>query len=356
MSPEIKVLVLLGDPRKEDAVKPGNIFDDDDIDTVEQLKVALAELEGFHFSFLDDHDRFIDHLRESADQIDLVLNFCDEGFNNDPRRELNVPALVEMRGLPYTGASPQCMVYCYDKYFIKLVARSLGVPVARDLFLDPVGGVPRLDLTDPRSLEEFAQDLPVPYPVIVKPNFADGGFGITQKSVASTPEELVRAIIHIQVDFKYDEAILVEQYLQGADLTAGILGNPPINSRFLPVIQEDYSQLPPELPKICGYEAKWYPDSPYWTQLRSVPAEISDEARVIIERSCVKLFQRLDCHDYCRFDWRCDLEGNPFLLEVNPNPGWCWDGHMAKMSNIAGISYPEMLRAITESALARNTR
>jgi hypothetical protein len=51
-----------------------------------------------------------------------------------------------------------------------------------------------------------------------------------------------------------------------------------------------------------------------------------------------------------RFDWRLDSEGTPRLLEVNPNPGWCWDGHLAKMAKLAGISYPQMLHQILRAA------
>jgi D-alanine-D-alanine ligase len=68
---------------------------------------------------------------------------------------------------------------------------------------------------------------------------------------------------------------------------------------------------------------------------------------------CSKLFERLECRDYARFDWRLDASGNPKLLEVNPNPGWCWDGHLAKMAAIAGMSYEMMLDAILETAEAR---
>ena len=65
------------------------------------------------------------------------------------------------------------------------------------------------------------------------------------------------------------------------------------------------------------------------------------------------MFERLDCHDYVRFDWRLDSEGNPKLLEVNPNPGWCWDGHLAKMAKEADMPYVEMLRAILNAAEQR---
>lgn len=120
----------------------------------------------------------------------------------------------------------------------------------------------------------------------------------------------------------------------------------------MPIAEEDYSSLPEGLPKICGYEAKWLPDSPYWN-LRSIPAELPDETEKLIVECCLKLFERLECRDYCRFDWRLDSESNPKLLEVNPNPGWCWDGHLAKMAKIAGILYNEMLKMILEAAEQR---
>lgn len=63
------------------------------------------------------------------------------------------------------------------------------------------------------------------------------------------------------------------------------------------------------------------------------------------------MFERLECRDYCRFDWRLDSLGDPKLLEVNPNPGW--DGHLAKMAKLGGISYAEMLKAILDAAQQR---
>jgi D-alanine-D-alanine ligase len=67
----------------------------------------------------------------------------------------------------------------------------------------------------------------------------------------------------------------------------------------------------------------------------------------------MKLFERLECRDYSRFDWRLDAKGQPKLLEVNPNPGWCWDGHLAKMAKFGGMSYAEMLQAILQAAEQR---
>ena len=111
--------------------------------------------------------------------------------------------------------------------------------------------------------------------------------------------------------------------------------------------------MPKDLPKICGYEAKWLPDSPYMKHLRSIPADLSIDTTQAITRHSMKLFERLNCRDYCRFDWRLNAAGEPRLLEVNPNPGWCWDGHLAKMCAIGNLNYSEMLAAILEATQLR---
>ncbi|MFA7114654.1 MAG: D-alanine--D-alanine ligase, partial [Candidatus Omnitrophota bacterium] len=130
------------------------------------------------------------------------------------------------------------------------------------------------------------------------------------------------------------------------------IGNLPDNINILPLIEEDYSALPDDLPKICGYEAKWDPNSPYWN-IRSIQADIPEAVQKYIEESSLRLFERLECRDYCRFDWRLDNNGDPHLLEVNPNPGWCWDGHLARMCKFADISYQDMLHKVLLAAQER---
>ena len=82
---------------------------------------------------------------------------------------------------------------------------------------------------------------------------------------------------------------------------------------------------------------------------------LPEETERFLIASCIKLFERLECRDYARFDWRLDTNSTPRLLEVNPNPGWCWDGHLAKMAKIAGLSYAQMLHKILKSSEERIT-
>ncbi|MFW9938780.1 MAG: methyltransferase domain-containing protein [Candidatus Thorarchaeota archaeon] len=334
---EKKISVIFGDPTKPDVLKPLAIFDDDDIYTIDKLKSTLKNMVGYNFTYFDNHDTLIQELLKVKNNCDYVLNFCDEGYYNDARKELHIPALLDILKIPYTGSGPQCLAFCYDKSLVRGVAKELEIPVPAAIFIKP---------------EEKVIDLPLYFPAIVKPNFGDSSFGITQRSVVYNGEQLLSAITEIREKFGYDKPILVEQFLTGKDLTIGIIGNPPNDYLILPIIEEDYSCLPPELPKICGYEAKWMPDSPYWN-LKSIQAELPEDTTRLIESCSLKLFERLECCDYARFDWRLDNQGNPKLLEVNPNPGWCWDGHLAKMANFAGLSYQDMLEKILDAAERR---
>ncbi|MBC7189907.1 D-alanine--D-alanine ligase, partial [Candidatus Aerophobetes bacterium] len=331
------VAVILGDPTKPDLLKPSFVFDEDDFYTIDRLKAALKEISGYHFTYLNTHNTLIQDLSKLKGKIDFIFNLCDEGYNNDPRKELHIPALLEIMEIPYTGAGPQCLAQCYDKSLVRGVAKEMGIPVPKAFFIKP---------------EDNTFNLPFDFPVIVKPNFGDSSFGITKKSVAFNYEELLNAILEVREKFGYDKPILVEEFLTGKDLSVGIIGNPPESYTVLPVVEEDYSLLPDNLPRICGYEAKWLPTSPYW-KIRSVKANLPEETEKFIIENSIKLFERFECRDYARFDWRLDAEGNPRLLEINPNPGWCWDGHLAKMANIAGLSYAEMIRKILQVAEKR---
>ena len=95
------------------------------------------------------------------------------------------------------------------------------------------------------------------------------------------------------------------------------------------------------------------PDSPYWTQINYHEATLDEETRRKLIDYSNMLFERLGCRDYARFDFRADAKGEIKLLEVNPNPGWCWDGKMNFMAGFAGLRYADLLRMIIEAAQER---
>jgi D-alanine-D-alanine ligase len=337
--PIAKVTVLLGDHRRSDSVKPDGVFDADDFHTIDLLKKALAESPEFSVTYMDDHTDLIGQLTKRRDEIDFVFNLCDEGFNNEASKELHVPALLELLNIPYSGGNPQCLAYCYDKSLVRGVAAEMDIPVPRAFVVPP---------------EEVAFiSLPIGFPVIVKPNNGDSSVGITMDSVCYDVAQLEKAIAAVRAQTGFETPVLVEEFLTGKDISVGIIGNPPDDYRVLPIIEEDYSSLPEGLPRICGYEAKWDQDSVYFKEIRSISADLPQATVDFLGASCTKLFQRLQCRDYARFDWRLDANGTPRLLEVNPNPGWCWDGHLARMAEHDGMSYADMLRQILRASADR---
>ena len=147
--------------------------------------------------------------------------------------------------------------------------------------------------------------------------------------------------------------MLVQEFLTGAEYSVQLVGNPDQGLRALPILEVDYSRLDDKLPKILGYESKWLPDSPYWTQIKYREATLADQKQQQMIDSSSRLFERLGCRDYARFDFRADAKGEIKLLEVNPNPGWCWDGKMNIMAGFQGMRYSELLGQILLAAVER---
>ncbi len=332
---QIDVTVLLGDPRLPDAVKRGGAFSSEDLETVRRLKDALLELPIYKFRYLDNHatlDRDLSELR-----TDLVFNLCDEGFNNDPFKELHVPAMLEALGLPYTGAAPPALAACYDKGLVRAVAMTLDIPVPLETYVRP---------------GDQGATLPSVFPALLKPNYGDSSQGITKDAVVENTKALLDYLDKLRVDFP-KRPVLVQEFLTGQEFSVGLIGNPDQGLRALPILEVDYSRLDPELPRILGYESKWEPESAYWTQIRYQEAQLPELMQQQLVEHSARLFDRLGCRDYARFDFRADAKGEIKLLEVNPNPGWCWDGKMNLMGGFQGMRYAEFLAQVLAAAVER---
>jgi len=332
---KIDVTVLLGDPRLPDAVKRGGAFQPEDFETVRRLKDALADLPQYTFRYLDNHKTLQRDLGEL--RTDLVFNLCDEGFNNDPFKELHVPAMLEALGLPYTGGAPSALAACYDKGLVRAVAMTLDVPVPLETYVRP---------------GDQGATLPSVFPAILKPNTGDSSQGITKDAVVSNEKALLDYLDKLRGEFPR-RSVLVQEFLTGAEFSVGLVGNPDQGLRALPILEVDYTKLDAALPRILGYESKWEPDSPYWRQIRYVETQLPEVAQQQLVEHSARLFERLGCRDYARFDFRADARGELKLLEVNPNPGWCWDGKMNLMAAFQGMRYSDLLGQILQAAVER---
>src|SRR3989442_1416299 len=213
----------------------------------------------------------------------------------------------------------------------------------------------------PLGCVETAEDverLRLPFPVFVKPVAEGSGKGVFSNNLCATAAQL-RERVRFLLD-RYTEPVLVETYLPGPEFTVAILGNGPA-AYCLPVIGLDFSALPPGVPPVYGYEAKWVWDRPEAPlAIFQCPAPAPAGLYAEIERTALDAYHAVACRDWCRVDIRVDRFGVPNILELNPLPGIIPDPAMnscfPKAARAAGFSYDELVHEVVRIALRRLTR
>jgi D-alanine-D-alanine ligase len=333
-----RIAVITGDHALPDPTKRDARYNEEDLVTHAAMVAAFESLDGYAFDFCTDHGGLLDRLR--ADPPDLVVNFCDTGFTNVPTKELHIPALLELLDIPYTGAPPAAMVICYDKAIVRLLAQAQGVPVPREVFI---------------AADMPMADLPDLYPALIKPNAADGSVGITKDAVVHDRPAAIGYLEWLRDTLPGRDA-LVQEYLPGPEYGLGLIGNPETEIMSLPPLEVDFSRLPAGLNPILSFESKALPDSPYWTGIKFKRARLPAATEAAMVAWARSMFRRLGLRDYARFDFRVAADGEPKLMEVNPNPAWANDGKLCFMAGFAGLEYRDMLRLILEAAIARIAR
>lgn len=331
----MRVAVILGDPRLPYLYAVDGKFGEVEMQVQADFKAALNELAGYEFRFLDDHSRMIDELRD--DKPDLALNLCDTGFNNNWELERDVPALLEILDIPYTGADPMAISLTTDKSLVRAIAQMLGVPVPNETFVD---------------LTAEPLTLPDVYPSLIKPNSSGGSFGITADSVVHDAAAAEAYLRWLRPQVMIQEAV-IQDYLTGPEYTVAVIGNLADEVTVLPPLMVDYGKLDPDLPPIQTYDSKCDPDSPYYDALDWQRAELDDITHAQLVDHSVRLYRRFNLRDYARFDWRAGDDGQPRLLEANTNPDCSNGSKMCLMAEWAGHSYSEFLGMIMQAAARR---
>lgn len=330
-----EILVLLGDPSLSDPSKREGRYHEEDLEAVARMKVALEGLGRYRPVYRDRHQGLLEFLHETRPAF--VVNFCDTGYRNQPNREWHVAALLELLEIPYSGATPAAMALCYDKGAVRGIAQSLGIPVPDERYCE--------------TADEARRALGG-LPVIIKPNQGDGSVGITQHAVVRERTQAEDYLAYCERELP-GRALLLQEYLPGPEYSLGVLGDAAQGLSLLPLLTVDFSGLPAGLEPILSFESKAVPDSPYWNDIRYVPAQVPPDVHESLGDTARRLFPRLGLRDYARFDFRTDAQGRIKLLEVNPNPAWGYDGKMALMAGFAGWSYGELLGRLIDNALVR---
>ena len=267
-----------------------------------------------------------------AHRVDLVLNLA-EGASGEAR-ESRVPAILDFLGVPYTGSGVLALALALDKGKAKQLFRANGIPTpAFQVVTRP--GTP----LDPA----------LRFPLIVKPNREGSAKGIWASSVVTTPEEAARQVQRVLA--RYAQPALVEEFIEGTELTVGLLGD-----EVLPLLEIDFSSCEGSGERFYSWRMKEFQGDrarrltpTFWCPARLAPAVA---AGVRAAARCAH--DVLGCRDLSRVDVRLAADGTPYVLEVNPLPGLDpEESNYPMMARAAGLDYPALLERLVQSAAAR---
>jgi D-alanine-D-alanine ligase len=262
---------------------------------------------------------------EAVRQADLVFNLC-EGMGGLSRMEYPVAAAIELAGIPCTGTSSWTMTICHRKPVLNALLAGYGLPVPR--------------WAVPGRGDEAADFL---LPAIVKPAAEDASIGIEQSSVVATPEALQRRIGQMQQ--RHGE-VVVQEYVSGREFNVGFVGDEP-----LPISEIDFTEMPSGAWPIVSFAAKWHEDSEEYAGTQPVcPADLTPGMAATLRDVATKAWTAVEGKGYGRVDLRLDADGQPWILEVNPNPDLSEDAGLANMARAAGWSYDELVSRIVDAA------
>ena len=273
------------------------------------------------------------HLRS---KIDLVFNVAEGIYGKD--RELQMPAILEMLQIPYTGSSPLTHAF------------SLNKAKAKEIFL--ANNIPTADF---QTINEpnFTLKKTLKFPLIVKPVAEGSSMGITNNSVVydlASLKKQVKKILNI-----FHEQALVEPFLEGREFSIAMLGNPP---EILPIIESNHKILPKKYLPFDSYEVKWFFEEEGHPDYLICPAKIDKKLETKLKKICYKVWEALNVVDWCRIDIRCDQDENPYVLEINSPAGISppevtMTSYFPLSARAAGIDYKNLLNKIIQTALRR---
>jgi D-alanine-D-alanine ligase len=247
--------------------------------------------------------------------IDIVLNALHGGTGEDG----TVQAILDFAGIPSTGSGMGACALAMDKYRSKHMAQSVGVGGAKSVFLHrkrPAG--------DEGSFATQILDS-LQLPVVVKPNNQGSSVGLT---VVASRVDLDEAVEHA---FRFDDNVIVEEYIPGAEITAAIL-----EGEDLPLLE-----IRPKS-GLYDYFHKYQSGATEYL----VPAPLDEAVAQAVAESARRAFHTLGCEVYGRVDFRLDEQGRHFFLEVNTLPGMTANSLVPKAAKSAGIGYTELVDRI----------
>lgn len=345
-------IALLANLKKNAPTWPGispDYWDDlDGEETIQAISDAL-ESNGHKVTFLEGNTTLVDTLPKL--KPDICFNICESHFGD--ARESQVPAILEMMRIPYTGSQVLTLALALDKPMTKRVLAWHELPTPAF-----------------QSFERLNEPLDpnMKFPLFVKPSREGTGMGVSGDSIVHNETQL-RAQLRRMFE-RYDQPALVEHFIEGREVTCGLVGNlsVPVARRlpddedapriqrglhFFPIMEIDMGKYPAEEAGIYTNRIKveLVHDFHYMC-----PAPLTPEQVEQIEWLTAAVFRVTGCYDVARVDFRLDANDNnkPYILEINPLPGLNPEySDLCIEAKADGWSYEQLVNRILDEALDR---
>ena len=278
-----------------------------------------------------------DNVAEVVEKIkacvpDIVFNLS-ESFYHDRSHEPNIPALLELMKVRYTGSGPDALILCKDKALTKKVLAYHKVHVPHFVVSHRLSPL--------RHLGRFV------FPAFVKPLCEESSDGISKASFARDENEAIERARFIHHKFNSDA--LIEEYIEGRELYVSVLGTRRLT--VFPPREILFEGMPEDVPKFATYHAKW--NEAYrkkWGIKNEAAKELSDEMQKNLRKLARNVYCWLKIRGFGRIDMRMTAQGELFVIEANPNPSLAADEDFAQSAAEAGTAYDALIQEILNAA------
>ncbi len=301
----------------------------DSIHTIEAIGNALRNTEC-EAVFLEAGEDLPQKLKEN--HLDIVFNVAEGKGGRG--REAQVPAILNLYSIPFTGSDETTLCIALDKGLAKKIVKSCRVKT-------PVFFVWNETQTKlPRNLH---------FPVIVKPNAEGSSKGVLGTMLAHNRKEL-KMLLKEKWD-RYHQPILVEEYINGREFTVGVVGNGTDKHVFRPMEILISNEGNPDRSKIYSFHVK----TNYEKYVKyQCPANIEAETEEKMIQIADQIYDLLECRDFARIDFMLSGENQIHFIEINPLPGLA-PGYSdyPMLAEYNGLGYDDLIKSVLNSGLKR---
>ncbi len=279
--------------------------------------------------------------RLEATNIDVAVNIAEGARSRN--REAFAPILLELAGIPYIGSDALTLSISLDKACTKDLVVAAGVRTPPWSVLSAAGRVPSSGGGESSPTDTLLK--PAQFPLFIKPRYQGSAMGIQLTSRVENELDY-RTEVERQMSL-YGEDLLIEQFIEGSEYTVAVLGNDPPEA--LPVLQRAV-----EVETGIGLHALDRKGVEHRDHEWHLPSSLTPELEQRLKADAVTIYEKLECLDFARVDFRVSRDGTIFFLEINPLPTFAPDGTFAVLAEIVGTTYPEFLARVLKRALDRS--